>query len=300
MPYMSYLSYKMSRPNSHKKRLFWAAAIPIFFFCAVWGAGSFLSRPVNHTVVPFPAYLNGRDVEFESGSGSKLRGWLIPGRKGAGAVALLHGFRGDRRQMLGRASFLSRAGYSVLLFDFQAHGESPGKQVTIGYLESRDARASVEFVKKNCPGEKIGVIGVSMGGAAAVLADPPLEVDAMALEMVYPDIERATADRMESRLGGWSRGLSALLLMQLPLRAGIGKADLRPIDRVGAIKVPKLFIAGAKDRHTKLDESRQLFAAAGEPKEFWVVEEAAHVDVHQIVKEEYERRILDFFEKRLR
>jgi fermentation-respiration switch protein FrsA (DUF1100 family) len=49
-----------------------------------------------------------------------------------------------------------------------------------------------------------------------------------------------------------------------------------------------------------LDESREIFAAASEPKELWVVEAAAHVDVHQIAEEEYERRILDFFEKRLR
>src|SRR5262245_56977068 len=283
-----------------KQVLYCAAAIPVFFCCAVWGAGSFLSRPANHSVGALPAHLQGRDVEFDSGSGSKLRGWLIPGRKGAGAVVLTHGFRGDRRQMLGRASFLSKAGYGVLLFDFQAHGESPGKQITIGHLESRDAQASVAFMKRNCPGEKVGVIGLSMGGAAAVLASPALEVDAMVLEMVYPDIERATADRMESRLGAWARGLAPLLLMQLPLRAGIGKEALRPIDRIAEIKIPKLFIAGAKDRHTKLDESRELFAAAGEPKEFWVVEEAAHVDVHQMVREEYERRILDCFEKRLR
>jgi uncharacterized protein len=283
-----------------KQALFCAAAIPVFFCCAVWGAGSFLSRPANHSVGALPAHLQGRDVEFESGSGSKLRGWLIPGREGAGAVVLTHGFRGDRRQMLGRASFLSEAGYSVLLFDFQAHGESPGKQITIGYLESRDAQAAVEFMKKNCPGEKLGVIGLSMGGAAAVLASPALEVDAMVLEAVYPDIERATADRMEKYFGAWARGLGSLLIMQLPLRAGIEKEALRPIDRVGAIKAPKLFIAGAKDRHTKLDESRELFAAAAEPKEFWLVEEAAHVDVHQMLKEEYERRVLDFFEKRLR
>ncbi|HEY8459096.1 MAG TPA: alpha/beta fold hydrolase, partial [Blastocatellia bacterium] len=232
-----------------------------------------MSHPVHHSAGALPDYLQGRDVEFESGSGSKLRGWLIPGRQGAGAVALLHGFRGDRRQMLGRAAFLSKAGYGVLLFDFQAHGESRGKQITIGYLESRDAQASVEFIKRNCPGEKVGVIGLSMGGAAAVLASPALEVDAMVLEMVYPDIERATANRMERFLGAWARGLTPLLVNQLPLRAGIGKEALRPIDRVGAIKAPKLFIAGAKDRHTKLDESRELFAAASEPKEFWVVEE---------------------------
>jgi fermentation-respiration switch protein FrsA (DUF1100 family) len=88
--------------------------------------------------------------------------------------------------------------------------------------------------------------------------------------------------------------------MQLPWRAGIEKEALRPIDRVGAIKAPKLFIAGAKDQHTKLDESREIFAAASEPKELWVVEAAGHVDVHQMAREEYERRILDFFEKRLR
>src|SRR5215468_9157920 len=222
--------------------LFCAAAIPVFFCCAVWGAGSFLSRPANHSVGPIPAYLHGRDVEFESGSGSKLRGWLIPGRKGGGAVVLMHGFRGDRRQMLGRASFLNEAGYSVLLFDFQAHGESPGKQITIGYLESRDAQAAVDFMKKNSPGEKLGVIGLSMGGAAAVLASPALEVDAMSLEMVYPDIDRATANRLERYMGSWARGLAPLLTMQLPLRCGIDETALRPIDQVGAITAPKLFI----------------------------------------------------------
>jgi len=283
-----------------KQALFCAAVIPVFFCCAVWGAGSFFSHPARHSIGALPAHLHGRDVQFVSGSGSELRGWLIPGRKGAGAVVLMHGFRGDRRQMLARASFLSEAGYGVLLFDFQAHGESPGKQITIGYLESRDAQDAVEFMKKNNYGEKLGVIGLSMGGAAAILASPALEVDAMVLEAVYPDIEQAVANRVERYLGAWARGLGRLLIMQLPLRAGIEKEALRPIDRVGAIKSPKLFIVGANDRHTKLDESREFFAAASEPKELWVVEAAAHVDMHQMVKEEYERRILDFFEERLR
>ena len=286
--------------SKNKRALFCAAGIPVFFFCAIWGAGGFLSRPANRSVGALPGHLKGREVEFESGSGSKLRGWLIPGHNDAGAVVLMHGFRGDRRQMLGRATFLNQAGYSVLLFDFQAHGESPGNRITIGHLESRDALAAVEFVRRNCPGQKIGVIGLSMGGAAAALASPALEVDALALEMVYPDIERATANRMERYLGAWARGLAPLLIMQLPLRAGIDSDALRPIDHVGAIKAPKLFIAGAKDRHTKLAESLELFAASSEPKELWVVEEAAHGDVHSVAKEEYERRILDFFEKRLR
>ncbi len=196
--------------------------------------------------------------------------------------------------------FLNQAGYTVLLFDFQAHGESAGRRITVGHLESLDAQSAVEFVKKSCLGEKVGVIGLSMGGAASVLASPPLEVDAMVLELVYPDISRATANRLERFLGGWARSLTPLLVWQLKPRLGIDERALRPVDRVGSIKAPKLFIAGAKDRHTKLAESQELFDAASEPKEYWVVEEAAHVDVHLMVKDEYESRVLDFFKKHLR
>lgn len=108
--------------SSKKSRaLFYAAATPALFFGTVWLAGSFLSSPVNHPIGALPVYLPGRDVEFESGSGSKLRGWLAVGGKDAGSVVLMHGYRGDRRQMLGRATFLNRAGYGVLPFDFQEY-----------------------------------------------------------------------------------------------------------------------------------------------------------------------------------
>ncbi len=90
-------------------------------------------------------------------------------RKGAGAIILMHGVRANRLSMLDRARFLSHAGYAVLLVDFQAHGESTGEHITFGYLESRDAQAAVRFLRANAPDEKIGVIGVSMGGAPLCL-----------------------------------------------------------------------------------------------------------------------------------
>ncbi len=60
------------------RALFCAFGIPVIFFCAILGAGSYLSRPVKHTVGKLPDHLRGREIEFESASGSKLSGWLIP------------------------------------------------------------------------------------------------------------------------------------------------------------------------------------------------------------------------------
>jgi alpha-beta hydrolase superfamily lysophospholipase len=267
---------------------------------ALWIAGSLLSAPANHPVGNLPPDLKGRSVQFSSDSGTVIQGWLIPGSRGSGALVLLHGVRGSRLDMLERARFLARAGYSVLLIDLQAHGESQGKHITFGYLESKDAQAAIEFLRATVPGEKIGVIGVSLGGAAALLATPPLKADAMVLEMVYPTIDQAIGDRLALRLGGWSKTFVPLLSWQLKPRLGISANDLRPIDRVGALNLPKLFIAASEDRHTTLDESRALFAAASEPKEFWIVNGASHQDLHSYNRDEYERRVLAFFGKNLR
>ncbi len=272
----------------------------LVLFAGAWIAGGLLTAPAAETIGVPPADLNARPVQFASQSGSTIHGWFIPGQKGAGAVVLMHGVRANRLSMVDRARFLSRAGYSTLLFDFQAHGESDGQRITMGYLESRDAQAAVEFLKTNAPQENIGVIGVSMGGAATLLASPPLPVKAMVLELVYPTIDEAIGDRLALVMGGWATHLTPLLSLQIRPRLGITAAALRPIDHVDKVDAPKLFIAGAKDTHTTLAESQRMFAAASSPKEFWIVNDAGHVDVHKVATKEYEERVLTFLGRYLR
>jgi uncharacterized protein len=282
-----------------KRLVFSILTLLIIPIACVWIAGSILTSRVDHSVGGPPVDLAARPVQFQSQSGAVIHGWFIPGTKGAGAIILMHGVRASRLSMLDRARFLARAGFSVLLFDFQGHGESTGEHITFGYLESKDARAAVEFLHTTAPGEKIGVIGVSMGGAATSLASPPLEVDAIVLEMVYPTINQAVTNRLTMRLGPLGAALTPLLTVQLKLRLGFSPDDLNPVDRVGGITAPKLFIVGAEDQHTTMAESEQLFAAAAEPKELWIVERAKHVDLYAVKKEEYERRVLSFFKDRL-
>lgn len=282
-----------------RKLLFVVLFLLLTLVVGVWLAGNFLTAPARRPIGVAPSDLRAKAVEFQSRSGARIEGWFIAGEKNRGAVILMHGVRSSRLSMVDRARFLSRAGFSVLLFDFQAHGESSGDQITFGHLESKDALAAVEFLRTNAAGERIGVIGESMGGAATLLAEPALEVNAMALELVYPTIDDAIGNRLTMRLGSWSRVLTPVLTWQLKLRLGIDGDALRPLNKVGTVTIPKLFIAGAEDQHTTLEESQRIFEAAAEPKELWIVERAAHEDLYAVAKEEYERRVLSFLTGRL-
>lgn len=266
-------------------------------------SGCLLTRPAKNAELASPSALPVRPVSFQSRSGSTIRAWLLAGSPGVGAVVLLHGVGGNRSSMVARARFLHRAGYTVLLPDFQAHGESAGSRITFGALESFDAEASLAFVR-GCRGvERVGVIGVSMGGAAALLGSDPLRADAYVLESVYPNIRQALEGRLKvwlGPLGVLNRLFAARLMEGVSADIGIGEAALRPIDRIGSLGAPVFVIAGTRDAYTPLRESRALFEHACTPKDFWAVEGARHEDLHAYAGERYEQRVGEFLARHLR
>jgi uncharacterized protein len=239
------------------------------------------------------------DVVLRSGSGSTLRGWFATGRAGGGAVLLLHGIGASRLDMVDRARFLRSAGFSVLLIDFRGHGESSAAEPTYGGLESRDADVALAFLRRAAPRERVGVIGVSMGGAATLVGPAPAAVDALVLESVYPTIEAAVRDRLRAWLGPVGGALAPGMLGWLFPRQGVAAGSLRPIDRIAEVHAPVLVLAGAADPYTPLPESVALFERAPSPKEFWAVEGAGHEDLHAFAPAEYERRVSAFLARNL-
>jgi alpha-beta hydrolase superfamily lysophospholipase len=291
----------MKRPLVRNRKWVVAAlfAAVMWSVYGAWIFGSIYCTACNH-IVALPGDLPVERVAFHSNSGATIRGWLLAGETNRGVVIIQHGIHADKSTLVSRAQMVSHAGYAVLLFDFQAHGESIGDTITFGYLESRDSQAAVEFVKKRFPGKPVAVIGVSLGAAAAVLAKPPLDVQALVLEMMYPTIEEATKDRIEMRLGPLGRCLSPLLTAQIPWHAGCRGEDLRPIDAVATIATPKLFIAGTADEDTKFSESEKIFARAAEPKSLMAVNGARHQDLFHFASDQYRTNVLDFLDKHLK
>lgn len=257
-------------------------------------AGSLLIRPSPAIVGEAPNDLGAETVRFASLSGATLAAWSAPGACRCAAVVLLHGVRSNRGAMLGRARLLHAAGYSVLAVDQQAHGESTGDAVTFGFRERLDATSAVAEARRRFPGEAVGVVGVSMGGAAAALAGAALGADAVVLESVYADIIVATENRLRMRAGRFGGVLAPLLLAQLPLRTGVRARDLRPVDSIGRLGVPVLIVGGTEDRRATPADARALYDQASRPKELWWVPGAGHVDLLAAAPEAYRVRVLGF------
>lgn len=260
-----------------------------------FGVGMALSYPANRSVGLPPINSTLKSVTINS----TISGWFSTGKPGFGAVLLLHGVRSDRRQMLERSKFLHAAGYSVLLIDLPAHGESDGERITFGYREAEGVRSALHFLNQTLPNERTAVIGVSLGAASLVLANYSPAPSAVVLESLYPTIDEAVADRLSLRLGTLGATLAPILLWQLPLQLGISSEQLRPIDHIASLHAPVLIISGTEDRHTSVAETKHIFAAAREPKELWLVEGAAHVDLHAFNPQAYESRVSNFLLKYL-
>jgi fermentation-respiration switch protein FrsA (DUF1100 family) len=265
----------------------------------VYTAGSILSNPRQGSAGIPPDDLAISNVTFQSKSGALISGWYIAGEKKKGGILLMHGVRSNRLQMLNRARFLSQAGYSVLLFDFQAHGESIGKHITFGYLEALDAEAAYSWLNNKLTNKTIGVIGVSLGGAATLLGEVSKQAKALILESVYPTIEEAIANRLRLRLGSLGKSVMPLLTWQIEPRLGFKTEQLRPIEHIAKTSAAILIITGDKDQHTPLAESKRLYKAANKPKQLWIIEGAAHINFDRYRPDLYKTKVLNFFNDHL-
>ena len=238
------------------------------------------------------------DVRFTTDDGFTLAGWLIPaGRETRAAVVLLHGFSWHRLPWLTGFVPWLQPRYNVLQFDFRGHGDSDDAPITLGTTEQRDAAAAVRFLEHRGYGP-IALMGISMGGAVAIMAAPDLPVAAVVADAAYARVENPIANVMRERRYPLA-GLGArLIVAAASIRARVRLRQ--PIDRVAEI-APRglLLIAPQEDRLVSATQSRDLFARAGQPKELYVVPGAEHSEARTVGGTAYERRVLDFLGRHL-
>jgi pimeloyl-ACP methyl ester carboxylesterase len=211
----------------------------------------------------------------------------LPGPAGPAAagpgIVLAHGFTGSwqRPAVWNAATRLRRFG-GVICFDFRGHGRSGGAS-TIGDREIQDVDVAVGYARE-LGYERIATVGFSMG-ASVVLRHAGLIGGADAVVSI-------------SGPGRWYyKGTRPMRLVHLAIEHRAGRMFARsrlgtrisggrwetvpvpPADAAARISpVPLLIVHGDRDAFFPVDHARQLYAAARDPRELWIVPGYGHAE----------------------
>jgi alpha-beta hydrolase superfamily lysophospholipase len=273
-------------------------AIAIVVPVLVWSAGSAMvwGRAPDRSV---PAAPPARDLCLTAADGVELAATYWPGpAPDAPGILLLHGIFAGRAGYAPQAEWLSRQGFAVLTLDLRGHGGSGWAAHTFGLTESRDGRAGFDWLKQRQNGAPVGVIGISLGGAAALLGDDaPLPAQAFALVCVYSDIDAAIRNRIAAHAPPpFAALLTPLLKYQCRPRFGVGPEHLRPIEALRTVSAPVLIVGGGADAYTPPRECRAMFAAAGsESKDLLLLDGLNHDRASWADTPDYRQRLKAFF-----
>jgi dipeptidyl aminopeptidase/acylaminoacyl peptidase len=258
---------------------------------------SFLPRRRSMGQALLEAKLPGAsNVDLRSRDGTKLRGWYVPSQN-RGSVLLAHGAGSDRTSRIVDAHILVDAGFGALLFDFPGHGESEGNvQWDRGERDALEGAIDWTATQPDVDPERIGALGFSMGGyIVAQVASFDTRLRAVAIAGTPSDADEQT--RHEYRRWGPISQLPALWASR---QAGMRLDILQPRDVVPAIAPrPVLVIGGTGDDLVPPYMARELYDAAGEPKELYLVPGAGHGDYEKLAPGDYRERLSSFFRRSL-
>ncbi len=256
-------------------------------------------RPRREPATPDQGGLEAYDVYFPSLDGTRLHGLYLVGKEAFPTLILCHGYAKSLAEPWEIGRRLHQAGYNVFLLEFRASGRSGGRYSTLGHRETWDLLAAVRFVRRNYGREPIGVLGISMGAATAIM-----------VAAQSPDIAAVVADSPYADLGGvlrrkvadfallpWLEPLGWLSIRIGQRLAGFRAADVRPIDCLQRLAPrPLLLIYGQRDSYIPAGQVQELFCQAGEPKELWLAPDSDHAMARLDHPEEYLERVMAFFD----
>jgi fermentation-respiration switch protein FrsA (DUF1100 family) len=239
------------------------------------------------------------DITFRTGDGLTIHGWYLPHDAPRDAIVIAHGFAMNRVELLDLARGLRARGHAILLFDFRAHGASEGTRSTIGYHEAHDVAAGAHFLheRPELAGRAVGALGLSMGAVATIFAtaEEPL-IAAVVADSAYATLGAVAVGglRLLYRLPAFPFAPLVVRFCELFTRTRIGVVSA--VATIGAIAPrPLLLIHGEADRLIPVANAHDLYAAAREPKELWLIPGIDHARAFHHAQEEYLRRLDAFF-----
>lgn len=244
-----------------------------------------------------------QDVSLKTQDNLLLKAWLIQPDAGNGnAALLLHGLSDNRIGMIGYAEFLLAHGYTVLMPDARAHGESEGTIATYGLIERRDIDVWARWLAERTQAPCVFGLGESMGAAQILQAvEGEARFCAIAAESPFSDFREIGYDRVGQffHTGPWLgrtvlRPVIEIAFLYSRWKYGINLEQVSPMLAASTSKIPILLIHGQRDGNIAVRHSRAIKSLAPGIV-LWEVPAADHCGAISVAPEEFKHWVLDWF-----
>lgn len=248
--------------------------------------------PANYNM-PF------EDVTVKSVDGLKLVGWFVPSQNGA-VVILQHGYKSTREEMLNEAEMLYWHGYGVLLTTVRAHDHSEGEMITFGMREVRDMDAWYQYLltRTDIDPDRIGMLGNSFGGMLVIqYAAQNENIKAVVADSAFSSLNDTVSTSVTYFTDLPAFPFAPLIVYWAERETGFKLEDIDATKWVAQISPRPVFLMqGGADVAISANSGQRLYDAAGEPKELWFEPDLGHVDFDSKRADEFERRVVEFFD----
>lgn len=248
----------------------------VLFLASVGLAALRLEKNLGHrfewdeSLLPTPS-VPYEDRTITTADGLQLSAWYIAAAQPKALVVMLHGFEavGGKAQMIPMAEFLYKNGYSSLLVNARAYGESEGEEVTLGVQEWQDAEAAYDMLaalpeNQNVP---VGFLGVSMGASTAIItAGHTGKGDFVIADVPFANYGRAFSYQAGKQGFGWMSGIEIIIRVAAYSALGRDYPQFNPDRLVANIHVPILISWSDEDEVIGPNQGSVLFERANEPK----------------------------------
>lgn len=241
------------------------------------------------------------DVYITSFDGLKLHATWFPQGDRKKTVICFHGYTSQgKNDYIGLSGYYLKHGYSMLLIDERAHGESEGTYIGFGCLDRKDAVKWIDWVISECTEEvQIVLHGISMGGAT-VLMTSSLELPPQ-VKGVISDCGFTSPKEVFTHVLHTMYHMPATPMLNITDRmnrhlAGYGLDDCNAAREVRNAKVPILLIHGSGDTFVPVEMCHEIEKNCGGPVTKLIIEGAAHAESYYKDMPAYEEAMTTFLE----
>ena len=243
---------------------------------------------------------NKKDVYLKSSDGLNLYGAKVSKGKRKKWMILVHGFSATHISVLHQAYKFYELGFNILLIDLRAHGNSEGKYIGMGVLDSNDL---VSWIKKLDKIEKpttIGLYGISMGAATVMMSlgeKLPDSVSFAIEDCGYSSVFEVFKYQMKMMFN-----LPSFPFLNIAESwcKTIAKYDFHTKTSLTALaktKIPVLFIHGTKDTFVPYQMLEENYDVCAAKKEKLIIHGAKH-GASETKEPELYWKIIDKFTKK--